>query len=254
MSTYPSEIRGAEHNTESIKERFGGIDTPAALSGMLAALGVIVFVGALIAAGAGGLDYQLNAIDLEGNFEEVAIGGAIAAVLIVFVAFFVGGWAAGRIARFNGVMNGIGAALWMLLLIAVSGALGVFFGAEYNAFQQAGLPDWFSQFRGDDVTTAAVIAGAVLIVAMFAGAAIGGAVGDAYNRRVDAALTDDSIRREGIYRTETTREDEALASDEATGPDEVSEDEVYEDESDRTDETYPADEPDETYPTDETRK
>ncbi|MPZ52297.1 MAG: hypothetical protein GEU79_06115 [Acidimicrobiia bacterium] len=195
MTSY--DIRGAETDTTSIRERFGGIDTPAALSGMLAALGTIVFLGSLITAGAGSLDYQLNAIDIEGNMQEVAIGGAIASLLVVFVAFFIGGWAAGRIARFNGVMNGIGAALWMLLLIAVFAALGAFVGAEYNAFQQTGLPDWFSQFSSDEATTGAIVAGIILILAMFGGAAFGGSVGDSYNRRVDAALTDNSTRRRG---------------------------------------------------------
>lgn len=218
MTNY--EIRGAETDTAGIKERFGGIDTPAALSGMLAALGTIVFLGSLITAGAGGLDYQLNAIDLEGNLQEVAIGGSIAALLVVFAAFFIGGWTAGRIARFNGVMNGVGAALWMLLLIAIFAALGRFVGAEYNAFQQTGLPDWLSQFGGDEVTTAATVAAVILILAMFAGAAFGGAVGDAYNRRVDAALTDDSIRRKGIHSPEKPwdgdRNTEGAETDDAT--------------------------------------
>lgn len=54
--------------------------------------------------------------------------------------------------RLVSVMNAVGAALWTLFLIAIFAVLGRFVGAEYNAFQQTGLPDWFSQFGGDEVT------------------------------------------------------------------------------------------------------
>lgn len=183
----------------SVRERFGGVDTPAALMGMFTALGVLVFLGALIAAGAGTLEYQLNAFDIEGNAQELGIVGVIVAIIVVLASFFVGGIAAGRMARYDGGINGIAAATWALLLVAVFAALGAFVGDEYNAFQRAGLPDWFSQLRlsGDEVTTIGVIAAILSIVAMFLGAYLGGKLGEAYHRRVDAALVD--------RRVETTR-------------------------------------------------
>lgn len=183
-----SNIVGAETDTSSIRDRFGGIDTPASLVGMFAAFGVLGFLSALIAAGAGGLDFQLNAYDLEGNLGEVVWGGVILAAVAVFVSFFVGGWGAGRMARYDGGITGVGTALWALLLIAVFAALGAFVGAEYNAFQRAGLPDWFSQIRGDDVTTAAVVAAVLGVVALTSGAYLGGKLGEVYHRNVDAAL------------------------------------------------------------------
>jgi uncharacterized membrane protein len=190
-----SRIRGTETDMTSIRERFGGIDTPAALLGMFTALGMLMFLGALIAAGAGGIDYQLNAIDIDGNLQEVEVIGSIVAALVVFVSFLAGGWAAGRMARYDGGMNGLGAGLWFVLLVAIFAALGAFVGAEYNAFQRAGLPDWFSQFRGDDVTATAIVWGAVMVLLVLAGGYLGGRIGDAYHRRVDAALADRAVRR-----------------------------------------------------------
>jgi hypothetical protein len=183
-------IRGTETDLRTAKDRFGGIDTPASLGGMFAMIGTLVFLGALIAAGAGGLQYQLNAIDFEGNLQEVEIIGIVVAGVVVLVASFVGGWVAARIARFDGVMNGIGMAIWLLVLVAVFAALGAFVGQEYNAFQRVGLPDWFAQVSADDVTPLAIIGGVVGIAMLFLGAALGGAIGDGYNRKVDAALTD----------------------------------------------------------------
>lgn len=186
-STY---IHGAETSMASVRERFGGVDTLAAVLGMLTAFGVLVFLGALIAAGAGNIPYQLNAYDIQGNLQELAIGGVAVAVALVFVSFFVGGWSAGRMARYDGGINGVGVALWALLLVAIFAALGAWAGTEYNAFQQAGLPDWFSQIRGDNVTVIAIISAVLAVVAMFAGGYLGGRMGELYHRKADAALTD----------------------------------------------------------------
>lgn len=188
-------IRGAETGMGAIRDRFGGVDTAAALMGMFTALGVLVFLGALITAGGGALEYQLNVFDLEGNAQEITIVGMVVAALVVLAAFFVGGIAAGRIARYDGGKNGIASALWALLLIAVFAALGVFLGAEYNAFQRAGLPDWFSQIRrgSGEATTLGIIAAAISVALMFLGGYLGGRIGEAYHRRVDAALADRSV-------------------------------------------------------------
>lgn len=187
---HTQEVRGAETDIAPIRERFGGIDTPAALMGMFAALGVIVFLGALIAGGAGELEYQLNVFDQEGITQELVIGGVIAAVLVVFAGFLCGGWAAGRMARYDGGITGVASALWLLLLVAIFAALGAWVGAEYNAFQRAGLPDWFTQIRGDDVTTLGIVALVASVAAMFLGGFLGGKFGEMYHRRADAALVD----------------------------------------------------------------
>jgi hypothetical protein len=196
MSTRSDSIRGAETPMGSVKDRFGGVDTPASLMGMFTALGVLVFLGALIAAGAGAADYQMNAFDIEGNVQELVVGGVIMAVLVTFVAFLCGGWAAGRMARYDGGMNGIGTALWALLLVAVFAALGAWAGAEYNAFQRIGLPDWFTQIRGDDVTTLGVVAAIASVIAVLAGGFLGGILGEAYHRKADAALADQTVTRD----------------------------------------------------------
>ena len=188
--TANTHIQGTETSMASIKERFGGVDTPAALMGMFTALGVLVFIGALIAAGAGSIPYQLNASDIDGNVTEIEVAGMLIAAAVIFFAFMAGGWAAGRMARYDGGINGVGVALWTLLAIAVFAALGAWVGTEYNAFQRAGLPDWFSQIRGDDVTTMGVVAAVVSSALMLLGAYLGGQLGETYHRKVDAALAD----------------------------------------------------------------
>lgn len=188
-------IAGAE-DISSFYERYGNSDFLASVIGMFAGFGTLVFLGALIAAGAGGIDYQLNIINEEGTLDEASLVGLIVAAIFVFASFIVGGFAAGRMSRYNGGMNGLGAGLWMILLVAIFAALGAWVGAEYNAFNRAELPNWFAQIDVDDLTAMAAIASAVLVVATLAGGYIGGRLGETYHTRVDAALID-ATRKEG---------------------------------------------------------
>lgn len=180
-------VRGAE-NLSSVRERFGGGDLVASFVGMLAGLGTLVFLSALIAAGANSIDYQLNVINLEGQLDEASIVGLIVAAVVVFVSFIVGGFAAGRIARYDGGVNGLGAGLWLILLVAIFGALGAWVGAEYNAFNREGLPNWVAQLDVDDLTTAAIVATVVLIAVTLLGGYVGGRIGEMYHQKVDAAV------------------------------------------------------------------
>lgn len=189
MATTNSERRiGGSEDVSDVYERYGSSDFMASIMGMFTGLGVLVFLSALIAAGAGGIDYQLNVINAEGTLDEASIVGLVMAAIVVFVSFVAGGFAAGRMARYNGGINGLGAGLWMILLVAVFAALGAWVGAEYNAFGGAELPNWFAQLDADELTTMAIVASAVLVLATLGGGYVGGRIGEVYHTRVDAAL------------------------------------------------------------------
>jgi uncharacterized membrane protein len=188
-----------ETDTVTARERFGGADLVASILGMLTGLGTLVFLAALFAAGAANVELQTNLLNPEGSLDEVEIVGAIAAVAVAFVSFLVGGIAAGRMARFDGGMNGLGAGLWFLLLVAVFGALGAWVGEEYNAFAVADLPNWVSQIDVDEVTTAAFIMSAVFAAAILLGGWLGGRIGDSHNRKVDAAILEDAVHGAPTY-------------------------------------------------------
>lgn len=181
-------VRGAETDLGTIKERFGGADVVAGILGMFVALGVLVLLGALLAAGAGEIPYQLNQIDVDGNLQEVEVVGAVVALAVILVSFFAGGWAAGRMAHFDGGVNGAGTALWFILVVGVFGLLGVWVGQEYNALAGTGLPNWFAQIGTDDVTIKAIAGGAAGIVAALLGGYVGGLFGEQYHRQIDAAV------------------------------------------------------------------
>ncbi|MGF1617541.1 MAG: hypothetical protein ACFCU2_06980 [Acidimicrobiia bacterium] len=193
MTAHQQETRiEGSQDLSRVYERFGKADFLASLVGMFAGFGALVFLGALFGAGAAGIDFQINMLNEEGVLDEASIIGLIVAAVVVFAAFIVGGFAAGRMSRYNGGMNGLGAGLWALLLITVFAALGAWVGAEYNAFSAADLPNWVAQIDADDLTTGAVIGAVVLSASMLFGGYTGGRLGELYHRRVDAAIVEET--------------------------------------------------------------
>lgn len=195
VRTDPTDV-GPDTETEvsTVRQRYGKVDLVASILGMFAALGTLVFLTALFAAGAANVELQTNLLNQDGTLDEVEIVGAIAAIVVLFVSFLVGGIAAGRMSRYDGGMNGLGTALWFLLLVTVFAALGAWVGEEYNAFALADLPNWVAQVDVEDVTTAAIVMSAVAAVVALLGGYLGGRIGDSYNRKVDAALVEE-VRR-----------------------------------------------------------
>jgi uncharacterized membrane protein len=192
---YSTETRpDIEPEAAIVRERYGKADLVASVLGMFAAIGTLVFLTALFAAGAANVEPQMNLLNQDGTLSEVETVGAIAAGVVLFVSFLVGGIAAGRMSRYDGGMNGMGTALWFLLLVTVFAALGAWVGEEYNAFALADLPNWVAQVDVEEITTAAIVASAVAVVVTLLGGYLGGRIGDSYNRKVDAALVDEARR------------------------------------------------------------
>ncbi|MGH8928539.1 MAG: hypothetical protein ACRDWH_09330 [Acidimicrobiia bacterium] len=172
----------------TMHQRFGGVDTPSAIAGMFTALGVLVFLSSLLGAWGSELGYSLNMLDPDGVLQDFEIVAYIILAAVVFVSFFFGGWAAGRMARMDGGITGIASAMWMLFAIVVFAAVGIFIGSEFNAFNQAGLPDWISQLDSEDITVGAGVATIGTILLMFLASWLGGRAGEIYRREADRTV------------------------------------------------------------------
>ena len=164
------------------RERFGGLDIPATLVGMLTALALLVLLGGLIGAAIGAIGYQRG---LENAVEELSIASLVGGIVTLFVSFVIGGWAAARIARYDGARNGLMTGIWTILLAAVLSALAAWLGAEYDVLRNVELPQWFST---DALTTAGIVSAVVAIAAMLLGGLVGGLWGERYHRRADATI------------------------------------------------------------------
>jgi hypothetical protein len=164
------------------RERFGGIDIPASLVGMLTALSTTLILAGLAGAAFGAVGYQTG---LEEDAQDLSTASLIGGVAILFVAYLIGGWAAGRIARYDGARNGFATGIWTLVFAAFLAGLGAWIDSEYDVFRNVELPQWF---ESDALTTAAIISGVAAIAAMFAGGIIGGLWGERYHRRADRTI------------------------------------------------------------------
>ena len=179
---------------ERAHDRFGGFDVPAQLTGMLVAIGLVVLLGGVAGAVIGSIAYQTG---LQGNLSEISVGALVSGLVVLFVSFLIGGWAAGRIARYDGGRNGLMTAVWFLILTAILAGLGIWFGAEYNVVGRVDLPNWFDAWFSDrDVTIGAALSGIGAVVATLVGGFLGGLWGARYHRRADATIVD---ARAGAY-------------------------------------------------------
>jgi hypothetical protein len=169
------------------KDRFGGLDIPAILSGMLVGLAMLLILAGLASAALGEIAFQTG---VNGNEAELSLGALITAGVVIFVSFLIGGWAAGRMSRYSAALNGFMVALTFVILLGVLAALGAILGDQYNLFDnlqvaKANLPNWFS---ADTVTTAAVTSSIAFAVVMFVGATLGGLWGGRFHRRADEVI------------------------------------------------------------------
>ena len=177
--------RPAVHPIAATRDRFGGVDFPASLVGMLTGLAMVVLLGGLVGAAVGAIGYQTG---LSGdNVEDISIASLIGGLAVLFVSYLVGGWAAGRIARYDGARNGLMAGIWTLILAAILAGLGVWLGDEYDVLANVDLPQWFNE---DAVTTAAIVSGAIGAATMLVGGLLGGLWGTRYHRLADETLLD----------------------------------------------------------------
>jgi len=181
--------RGAARDAVTAQRaRFGGIKWGAAFFGWLSANGLAVILIALLSAAgvAFGLAQNVDTADeAVDQANDIGIGGGIAVLVILFLAYLAGGYVAGRMSRFDGARQGI--AVWVigLFVVLVLALAGVALGAQYNVLQQLNLPR-IPVDEGTATTAGIITLVAILLVTLF-GAVLGGKLGERYHRKVDRA-------------------------------------------------------------------
>ena len=181
--------RGVERDAVAAQHaRYGGVKWGAAFFGWLTANGFAVILLALLSAAgvALGLANNVDTADEAANqAQTIGIGGGIAVLVVLFLAYLAGGYVAGRMARFDGVRQGF--AVWIigLLVVVVLAVAGAILGSQYNVLQQLNLP----RFPVDEgtLTTAGIITLVAILVVTLLGAVLGGKLGDRFHRKIDRA-------------------------------------------------------------------
>lgn len=170
------------------KEQFGSMRFGTAFFGWLTATGAAVLLTALVA-GAGavvGLGTQPgNGGSLE-NASTVGLIGAIALAVVVFVAYFRGGYVAGRMARFSGAKQGIAVWLWALIVAVVLAIVAAIAGSQFNVLADLNSFPRIPIQEGD-LALGSIITAIVIALISLGGAILGGVAGMRYDRKVDQA-------------------------------------------------------------------
>ncbi len=144
-----------------------------------------LLVGLLAAAGAAIGLTEVSETEATGNAESIGIGGAIALLVALAIAYYCGGYVAGRMSRFDGARQGLGAWLIGLIVTIALAVAGAILGSEYNLLEQLNLP---ALPVGDsELATGGAIALAAVVIVTFLAAMVGGKAGERYHRKVDRA-------------------------------------------------------------------
>jgi hypothetical protein len=173
------------------RDRFGGIRWGSAFFGLLSAIGLAaILLGIAAAAGVAlGLS-EINDVR-QGTADTIGLGGALLLLAILALSWYCGGYVAGRMARFDGLRQGIGVWVWTLVIAGALAIAAVIGGSEYNVLQQLNLPN---VAVGDQSLTTGgwlTLAAAVVVTLIFA--VLGGKAGDLFHRRVDRFATRDYV-------------------------------------------------------------
>src|SRR6476661_10359981 len=181
--------RGARRDAVAAQRaRFGGVKWGSAFFGWLSANGLAVILIALLSAAGVALGLANNvdtADEAARQASQIGIGGGIAVLVVLFLAYLAGGYVAGRMARFDGARQGVAVWLVGLIVVVVLAAAGALLGAQYNVLQSLNLP----RIPVDEgtATTAGIITLVAILLVTLLGAVLGGKLGDRYHRRVDRA-------------------------------------------------------------------
>jgi hypothetical protein len=158
----------------------GRLSLLSVLAGTLVAYGAFAILAALVGAAttAVGLNNDLSSND----WARLGTGSAVAAAVVLLLAYLFGGYVAGRMARRAGLLNGLAVFVLAIVLIAAVGAI-VATQADADAIRSnlrsLGIPTSGSEWG--DIGT---LAGIASLAAMLVGALVGGVLGERWHSKL----------------------------------------------------------------------
>lgn len=136
------------------------------VASFLTLVGLAIVAGIL--GGAAAAEGDIAGFDVTGLGLGAVVGGLVA----MFLAYLIGGYAAGRIARWRGAMHGATVPLWSILAGILGAIIGTTLGARYAYLNPFGNID-FGALAGAGILS--LILG---LIVMFGGAMLGGTLGE----------------------------------------------------------------------------
>jgi hypothetical protein len=168
------------------REEFGGINWGSAFFGWLVAVGIAVILLAILSAAGTTIGLtSVSVTQLNKSAATIGIGGGIAFVLVLLIAYSAGGYVAGRMSRFDGGRQGLGVWIIGLLITILFAVAGALLGSKYNVLTALNLPR--IPIKEGDLVTGGIIALVIVLFGTLLAAILGGNLGRRYHARVDRA-------------------------------------------------------------------
>jgi hypothetical protein len=186
-AAYPAD--NAPPPAETTRERYGGFTFAAAFFGWLVAVALTVLLAGVVGAvaTAAGASLSITQSQAEREAGTIGLATAVALLLILLIAYFSGGYVAGRMSRFDGGRQGLGVWLLGLLVSILVAVLGAVFGTQYDVFDRVNLPSL--PVPTSTLTAAGVITLVAIVVGTLIAAMLGGKAGQRFHTKIDRATT-----------------------------------------------------------------
>lgn len=181
------------------RERYGGVKVGSAFFGWVTATGMAVLLTAVAAAAGTAVSVATNTNVGEAlnqasqNPQTVGIAGSVILLVITFLAYYCGGYVAGRMARFNGIRQGLAVWIWAVVIAIVVAVAGAVAGSKFNILASLNSFPRIPVNEGN-VTTAGIMALVIVAAASLVGALLGGLAGMHFHRKVDRAQIAPEVR------------------------------------------------------------
>ncbi|HET9649806.1 MAG TPA: hypothetical protein VFP34_16455 [Microlunatus sp.] len=176
------------------RRRFGGMKFGACFFGWLTATGLTLLLATLLSAVGLGVTAQMQPPLTPGEAAQSARWlGVIIVAVVILIAYYAGGYVAGRMARFDGIKQGVGVWLWAIVVAVVLAVVTAVVGTQFDLLSQLqALPQ--IPVDATAITAVGVVAAVAVTVASLVGAVLGGLAGVRYHRRIDR-VTDELLVR-----------------------------------------------------------
>ncbi|WP_112239431.1 hypothetical protein [Kribbella monticola] len=174
--------------TDPERLAYRGFKFGAAFFGWLIMLSMIVLLTAVVTGAGAGASYVLDYTksDARQQAGAAAITSAAVVVLVLSLAFYIGGYVAGRLARFDGARQGFGVWMISLLLVVAAAGAGAFLNSQYDLLGRVHRPD--VPLTNDSLLTGGLITAAAVLMLPLLAALLGGKNGQRYHDKIDALL------------------------------------------------------------------
>jgi hypothetical protein len=168
---------------------YRGFKFGAAFFGWMVAISMTVLLAGVVGAIATGVDSVVNYTRAEAEQQAGTLGiaAAVILVLVLSLAFYTGGYVAGRLARFDGARQGFGVWTFALLITVVAAGVVALGNTQVDVLGRINLPS--VPLSDSTLTTGAISTAVALVLLTLLSALLGGMTGRRYHDKIDNLMS-----------------------------------------------------------------